>query len=498
MGTTGRMGLSRRRFLGQAARATVAGTGLALVAPLASNAGARATSTQSSTDALVIGAGLSGLAAAWELEAAGLDVAVLEARARSGGRVRTLREPFAGDLYAEAGAVAFSEAYTEANRFIDELGLERADWAVPDLQPLYHLRGQRFSAGPEGPSDWPYDLTAEERELGPTGILQRYAIDPLPDAIGNPQSWDREPLIELDRVSLGAYMRRQGASQEAVNLVADTQFFGPRIDNVSALSAALAEFGLFFAGAPFAIADGNDRLPTAMANRLSRTLQYGVEVTGIRETQSGVEVVARRGRRAERFRADRVVCTVPAPVLRGIDVRPPLPASKRLALRNMPYIDTTVACLQVRRALWHDEGVTGSASTDLPIDEVTRAPTPDAAGPQERAVLKSAPRGPAATRLGVRAEDKVLHRTLRHLDEVHPGIVDVQEGGIVKAWGQDPYALGCVSWPGPGDVSWNLKPLQRPHGRIHFAGEHTSVLRSTMEGALRSGVRAAAEITDAR
>ena len=77
---------------------------------------------------------------------------------------------------------------------------------------------------------------------------------------------------------------------------------------------------------------------------------------------------------------------------------------------------------------------------------------------------------------------------------MHPGIREHFEGAVVKAWGRDPYAVGHVSWPDVGDVTAHLEALQSPHGRIHFAGEHTTVLRGTMEGALRSGIRAANEI----
>lgn len=493
MASSDRPTVSRRRFLRQTVRATAAGIGLSIAHPFVETAPSMPTS--SGQHVLVLGAGLAGLAAAWELESAGAEVTVLEARSRPGGRVHTLRQSFADDLYAEAGAVAFSEAYTQANRFVDELGLERAEWATPDLNPLYHLRGRRFAAGPDRRPDWPYDLTDSERQLGPFGLMKRFIIDPLPSEIANPDRWDEAPLVGLDDLSVAEFMRRQGASEGAIELIADTQFFGPRVDNISMLSSALAEFGLFYAGAPFVLQGGNDRLPTAMAERLSRAIHYGVEVGAVRQAEAGVEVEARRGDRTERFQADRVVCTIPAPVLRGMRFTPSLPSAKRVALQNMPYVDTTTTYVQVGRAFWYAEGVTGSASTDLPIDQVSRAPVSDAGGPQERLILKSAVRGPAATRLGVLAEEEVLEHALRHMDKVHPGIYDVQEGGIVRSWGQDPYALGCVSWPGPGDVTWYLTSLQRPHGRVHFAGEHTSVLRSTMEGALRSGIRAAAEIT---
>jgi monoamine oxidase len=80
------------------------------------------------------------------------------------------------------------------------------------------------------------------------------------------------------------------------------------------------------------------------------------------------------------------------------------------------------------------------------------------------------------------------------MEKVHPKINDHFTKGHIKAWSEDPYALGGPSWPGPGDVTAYMKDLQSPEGKVHFAGEHTTILRSTMEGALRSGLRAAKEI----
>lgn len=490
--------ISRRRFLQQISIGGGAvGAGLILPGELAAATTPLIGSSQPSKRVLVLGAGLAGLAAAWELEEAGHEVTVLEARTRPGGRVFTLREPFADDLYAEAGAIAFSSTYTHANRYIDALGLERADLTQSDLRALYHLKGRRFSVAPGKQADWPYRLTDEERGLGPMGILKRYMFDTLPSEISDPESWNQSPLVGLDKMTLGEYMRSQGASRGAVDLIRDTQWFGMAVDRGSALSSALSDFGLFMNSQPFVLAGGNDQLPTAMAKRLSQSIRYSVRVVAIRQNKTGVEVLARRGDRAESFQAARAICTIPATVLRDIRMEPELPDDKRAAIANLPYVDATRTYLQMSRGFWFDEGVTGSAATDLPIGQVWRQPPTHAGGPHERAILESYVIGPAASRLAARSESEIIEHTLRHMEKVHPKIYEYEEGGVVKAWSKDPYALGCVSWPGPGDVTQYLEPLQRPHGRIHFAGEHTSVLRSTMEGALRSGIRAAHEVNDA-
>ena len=449
------------------------------------------------SEVLVIGAGLAGLAAAWELEEAGHEVTVLEARTRPGGRVHTLRDPFADGLYAEAGAVGFSQAYTEANRYIDELGLERAEWAQPDLRPLYYLKGKRFAAGGEEPTDWPYDLSEEEQGLGSMGLMKKYLISSLPKEISKPGTWNQPPLSELDQMSLAGYLREQGASEGAVQLIANTQYFGHKPESQSALSLAVSTVGLFFGGAPFLLAGGNDRLPTAMADRLSQHVQYGVEVVALQAQESGVEVQARRGDRRMSLQADRAICTVPAPVLQGLQVEPALPEAKQSALENMPYRDALRIQLQMRRGFWHEEGVTGSAYTDLPVGRIDRQPYADAGGPDQRSILEAFVEGAAADQLADRSKSEAVEAALSHMEKPHPQIREFQEGGVVKSWSEDPYSLGAYSWPAPGDVTGHLKALQRPHGRIHFAGEHTSVLHATMEGALRSGIRAATEVNEA-
>lgn len=444
----------------------------------------------------VVGAGLAGLAAAWELEQAGHDVVVLEARTRPGGRVHTLRDPFADDLYAEVGAVAFTESYAEANRYIDELGLERADYPLPTGRLRFHLGGRRFAAAPDSQVDWPYEMTSEEVNLGLMGVLSTY-LEPMSALTSDPSGWNSPPLSELDQLSLAEYLRQQGASEGAVDLIANTTYFGGSPEQTSALAVAVADIGLSVSGGAFGLAGGNDHLPTAMARRLRNAIRYGTEVRAIRSDGEGIIIEAQRSGEPGTVHADRAVVTLPAPVLEDLRVEPSLPSDKRTAISELPYRDVIRVPFQMSSGFWHEEGVSGRAFTDLFAGRIDRQPYSDPGGLDRRSILEAFIENPTADRLEDQTETEIMSYALDQLEAVHPGIREYAEGGAVKVWGRDSYSQAGYSWPGPGDVIRHLDVLQQPHERIHFAGEHTSILRATMEGALRSGIRAAQEIDEA-
>jgi len=485
-------------------RRRVVGLGATAAAALASGwrprtaAAVSLVPTQQPQHVLVLGAGLAGLAAAWELVEAGHEVTVLEARSRPGGRIRTLRSSFADGLHAEAGGMAFSSADANAARYIDALGLTRAEFADAGLRSLYYLDGRRFSTRPGQRVDWPYSLTAEESELGPRGLIGRYILDGLSQDAANPAAWQEPHLASLDQVTLADFMRARGASDGAVELLGRTLWFGAAIDVSSMLSIAMADFPSDILGAAgFVLRGGNDQLPRGMANRLRRHVRYGIEVESIQEGREQVRVHARQAGESLAFTADRLVCTIPAPVLRELQIDPALPPEQERAIRELNYLGVTRTFLQVRRAFWFDEGVSGAAHTDLPIGQIERHPLSVAAATDERSILESHVRGPHAYELGEMTPAEVLDVTLRDMEKVHPQIRQQYEGGLTKSWTSDPFVRSGFSMATPGQVTGFLEILKKSRGRIHFAGEHTSIMRATMEGALRSGVRAAREVHDA-
>lgn len=99
---------------------------------------------------LVVGAGLAGLAAAYELTQAGHEVTVIEARSRAGGRVQTLREPFADGLYVEAGAATVHDTHDWTIHYarLCDLPLDPVPHSPGGI--LYQVRGRRIAEGAEG------------------------------------------------------------------------------------------------------------------------------------------------------------------------------------------------------------------------------------------------------------------------------------------------------------------------------------------------------------
>jgi monoamine oxidase len=450
----------------------------------------------------VLGAGLAGLVAAWELVQSGHEVVVVEARTRPGGRVLTLREGFTPGLTAEAGAMAFSDSYRNLMRYVQFFQIPYESLVTPAIRSvsgraLYYLRGKRLLGGLDGAVDWPFDLTAEERAMGKSGILHKYILSEL-DGIGDPAPTSRLPdwARPNDRKTLLQLAAERGASPGARELIRLTSWFCDRRDQVSAAWSLLG-LSLFTRGEPHGFSTGADALPLAIAARLGERIRYGTEVVRIEQGPERVEVVVRSGGRLDRITADRTVCTIPFSVLRHVDVSPPFSPLKQEIVSSLQYSPVTRVFLQVRRRFWESEGATGGAYTDLPIGQVQEHPIIRTGAEGNRAILEAHARGDAAPVLDAMLEDDRMRSVLTEMKKVHPGVDSHFEGGRSKSWQDDPWARGAFASFRPGQMTSWLPEIVRPEGRIHFAGEHTSVFPASMEGAIESGARAAREIKEA-
>ena len=143
---------TRREFLGQLTFATVAAArGMTPVA-------ARGVAPKR---VIIVGAGLAGLCAAYELGALGHDVTVLEAQTRPGGRVQTLRDPFDDGLFAEAGASRIPTSHDLTLGYARMFGLTLIPFEPVSVPSIRYAYRQRSRIEPDDPFEWPSDIPAE-------------------------------------------------------------------------------------------------------------------------------------------------------------------------------------------------------------------------------------------------------------------------------------------------------------------------------------------------
>jgi monoamine oxidase len=443
---------------------------------------------------IVAGAGVAGLTAAWELTSAGHDVTVLEARNRPGGRVYTLRSPFADGLYAEAGAVSITDNPL-TRRYLDAFKLPTEPFRQNTLANVYYMRGKRFEGKPGQPPDWPFDLTPEEKKLGYRGMVLKY-FSPG-GKIGDPTSpgFNLAALKNIDQMTLADWLKSQGASDEAVKLLSAASFFGFGWSSISALHRLISDVALFFASTGVVVIPGGlDLLPQAFAKSLRDRIYYEAPVLKVLHQQDKVRVVFRQGGAEQTLEADHLVCALPAPVLRKIEFGPALPARKRQIFEGLEYTPVTRVYLQSRRRFWEDAGSGGGAYTDLPAGIIGEQPFAQSAVQGPRGILETHTKGEQAQRVAAMDPEARYTFAAETFEKVHPGFAKYREGGTSVAWGNDPWSGGAYAFWKPGQLTDWQPELAKAEGRIHFAGEHTSVMGRTIEGALESGARAAREV----
>ena len=444
---------------------------------------------------LIAGAGLAGLAAAYELKKSGHEVTLIEPRERPGGRVFTLRESFSGGLYAEAGAEIFSDTHNFVQRYIKEFDLP----VMPapgsgNLASIYDMHGKRMQETSAG-IEWPVDLPPAEKKAAWYTLERRY-IEPAVKEIGDPLSpgWpSKEILDKYDRVTMAEMLQRRGASPGEIEVL--DLGFSDRWEAVGGPDSALCllrDNAIARSPRPFQrIQGGNDRLPQALAAKLAGRIQYRAALTRIEQDSRRVTATISQDGRRHKIHADCLICTIPFSVLKSIEIGTPFSEGKQRAIRELSYIPVTRVFLQTRSRFWKASGLSGYAATDLPVGTTWDCSEGE---PGERALLECYTSGNTARSLGALSEPRRIETLLANLETVFPGMREQYERSASMVWDADPLARGAFAWFKTGQMADLLPHIAAPEGRVYFAGEHTSPWFGWMQGALQSGIRAAAEV----
>jgi monoamine oxidase len=426
---------------------------------------------------VVAGAGLAGLAAARDLEAAGASVTVVEARDRVGGRVHTLREGFAAGQHAEAGA----DLVEGGQSFVQELAASVRQTTIRILREGFGYYGpdrigrRRFRSGP-----------------GVFGESARLLRGDIADYVLAGKRWDSAVAQKLARQSVAAWTTRIGADQSLVAGLRGLRGFflaDPEDLALIALVDQLAS-GTPGRGEIYRIKGGSDRLPHAVAAALREVPLLRTIVRRISQGPAGVRVtVEERGARRQ-IEGEFCVVALPASTLRDVEFDPALPEDQARAIATLKYGDVTRMLLQFERPFWRKPGRPKAFGSDLPIGAVWDGAEEQRGRPGILSLLAGG-RASRALREIIRSEGaQAVAGRLSWLGRPAALLTTRAVTWEDDEWSRGGYAVFDPSFD-PRLREW----LARPAGRVLFAGEHTSMRwQGYMNGAIETGKRAAAEV----
>ncbi|MBO1900851.1 FAD-dependent oxidoreductase [Leucobacter weissii] len=402
-------------------------------------------------DIVVVGAGLAGLTAAWELGKSGHRVTVLEARDRVGGRTWSERLGN-GQLTERGGEYVFPTEFP-IRRLAAELG-------VPIM--THNVRyGRRTVAG----------RVISFEQLGETTALVRGTLDRM--------LADGETEVSLEQAfaeALGEGYRLDPVYRRTTTSAAADP------ERVSAAAVLLHESsgvgGYIEDGGRFAA--GNQSLALALARELGDRVRLEHPVAGVDQSASGVQVTLADGGRID---ADAAVVSVPLPLLGELELGFELPDAQRRALDHRfmgvaAKLGVPLSRVDEDSALQHPEHTWWSWRS-LSIDGEHRIPA-----------LSCFAGGPFALEaLGTQHGHEGWVRALR---ELRPEL-EIDGEPLLTDWTDDRWTRGAYSAPGLAWAPEDTDAFREPAGRVAIAGEHTGAAQS-LSGAVASGYRAAAAL----
>ena len=433
----------------------------------------------------ILGAGLAGLSAGWELKNAGHDVIILEAQLHPGGRVHTIREGLSDDMYAEAGAGRIPNTHNITLEWVRYFGLQLEPFFPKEMSDVALLKGKRVKMPVGKPVDMsqvPLELTAEERRIGLSNFDEHYYGETM-RKVGGAIREDWPPDIQrLADISMSDFLRQRGASPDAIHYM----LFG--FEENAALDFIRDAYN-HHTESLAKIKGGNDQLPRAFAAKLSEQIRYGCAVEHIERSEGRVRVTYRREGMTDHVEAEAVICTIPFGVLRHIAVTPEWTPEKRRVIDKLYYGPVVRATCQVSRRYWEDQGLNGFGTSDKNF-EVWH---PTYGKPGRRGLLQAYVYEDYAHQLDEMSEVERTERMIGDMEEVHPGLREYLETVVIKSWANDPWQKGAYQVLRSGQQEWHADVRKR-EDRVWFAGEHTSPWPGWMQGAIASGIKAAREI----
>ncbi|MER5635432.1 FAD-dependent oxidoreductase [Kitasatospora sp. NPDC002227] len=503
---------------------------------------------------LVVGAGVAGLTAARLLKAAGHEVVVIEANAsRVGGRVKTFRGIFSDPrLHAEAGAMRLPDFHPMVLALADQLGLKRRLFYNADVAPgagptgevppvTYHsFTGETWSNGPDKGAFVPPQANFRTKiAVNGTQVSRAaYAQSPRPvnssfgsdldttTAAAVSKAFDRftvpagpigkqlsawsKIFQKYDGYSTHRYLvEEEGWDQARLQAAGTLENITSRL-HYSIVPTLIDHAVISPTNRYWELTEGTDALTSKLAEDLKGELRMGRRMTKLTQTAGGVriETSAESGDEespdgapvdpTEVFEGDYAIVTIPFSALRFCQIEPLMSYAKRRAVTELHYDWATKVLLEFKTRFWEEgpNGFTGGGCVSDSASRFTYFPSHAPDGSPGGVVLAAYTWSDDAARWDSLTPGERYAFALNDLERLYGPRVRAEYTGVgaTQSWARARYALGEAVMFTPGQLH-ELHPAARTvEGRVHFAGEHTSLKPAWIEGALESAVRAFLEV----
>jgi monoamine oxidase len=462
---------------------------------------------------VVLGAGLGGMAAAYELIQRGYNVQILEAQERPGGRVWSVRR---GTELTEYGGEPQTCQFDEGH--YANLG----PWRIPYHHqsvlhycrlfnvPMeyflnYHEAAFVYVEGDHGPlsgqrmrvrelhSDMrghTAELLAKAAQAGNLDTeLSDENVEQLLDYLSDEAGLDDD--FEFEGTGSGGYAQDPGA-MDAEGVDREPLPLEDLLPYAAEIMGAQSDYlgsvvGYNYQHPMFQPVGGMDQIAFAFGRVLSDYITYNAEITEIRQTTNGVRIIYRdRGTSAtSEVQADYCICNIPLPVLANI--ASDFSQEMMDAIRGVTYMPTGKMGMQFSRRFWEIDDMIYGGSTRTNISVIGDIAYPNYGLFGEKGVLQAYYNFMGdAIRVSSMSIDERIELALHHGEKIHPQYRQFYENAFSVAWHRFPYALG--GWAEYNDhARENYYPrLQEPDRHIYLVGEHLSYLTGWMAGAIES------------
>ena len=428
---------------------------------------------------VVIGAGFSGLAAAYELSKAGYDVTVVEARNRAGGRVISFSDLVPGKN-VEGGGELIGSNHPAWVGYAKQFKLNFLDVGEEDAEFPIVLNGKRLSAD-QSEKLW------EEMEKAFAPLLADAAD------IDADRPWTAKNAEALDKRTLKNWIDSLNGSPMLKSAI-DTMMMA---DNgvVSEWQSYLANLAMWKGGGlekywtdseVYRCSGGNQLLATRLVAAIGAAkVMLRTPVRSVATTDSGARVTLANGKTLE---ADRVILTAPPSTWNRIAFEPALPPSL------VPQMGSNVKfLLGLSSPVWRRTELAPELLSDGPVNMTWHATDGQKGAGGEAMVAFS---GGTSSEICRDWGARRVENYLTELGKVYRGIRGAYSGKArFMDWPGDAWSKASYSFPAPGQVTSQGPTLYDGMGRLHFAGEYASyAFMGFMEGALNSGAAVAKRI----